>query len=898
MNQSHLGAAPVSRRPYRASITTAPLLISAGLLVLTLALMLGANLFVQTGYALHVGDRGDERVLVRFHGVEDNGSETYRWSEPLFGVYLWGFEGRPAIVDIRLTAPRPDGSPPTLLSLSSAGVDLGSFTVEPGWRHYHILAPTNASGETALSLETPEYIPASDPRPLGVVLSDVRVIDVSGRQLLPPPIRSLFLLSLPLLGWLLAWRLKVRRPVAISIGILLAIVAAWATARPVASGYFLPTLYWPWFPALPLALLVFTPQLGRLITTARQAIIGYPAIGWIGLGLALAALLAIRLGLPMPLGLAGLIVGGWAGLQLIDHSSESAEQAEDQKIGSTMTRIALVATVLVAIFLRFYNLDGQPAGLWRDESRHGLQALQIWNDPSYRPVYVVEGADLPALLFYLMAPVVGLLGPHVWSVRLVSALVGALTPLALYWAARPLIGRRAALIGAALIAWASWSLSMSRWAFPATLDHLLTLTAIGLAWRGLGSSDRETGDRRQGTRDREAAAGRWRSTRSIMQLGLAGLFAGLATYAYHTGRVAPLALAAIVLLRLGFSWPAWKRALPGLIAAAVVGLLVMAPLLSFIGRDLGGYNRRVSQVSVLTSNYLDIHSPIGLILDNTGRYLQMWHVQGEPNGRHHLPNAPMLDPLVGLLLVVGVGMVLRGGAAARRRWALLIIPAVYLVPAVFSTDAPHAMRALGSLAPTCMLAGLALNGLVSISRWPDGRRPSAQRRNGKSFFARGFLSRSPIFVLAVLLASLAFNSWIYFGVMRVDPAVYDEFDVLETTMGRIAQAPAESSDPELRNVTVYLPAKLRGTDTIRFLTSSARSMPYDERPLPAEGVALLIIPGDATPAAQAEALASLGPQATPLASLPTYPGSDRPIIFAYARGEAAARVFAVATDRK
>jgi 4-amino-4-deoxy-L-arabinose transferase-like glycosyltransferase len=507
----------------------------------------------------------------------------------------------------------------------------------------------------------------------------------------------------------------------------------------------------------------------------------------------------------------------------------------------------------MALALRLYNLGGQPAGLWRDESRHGLQALQIWSDPSYRPVYVAEGADLPALLFYLMAPVVGLLGPQVWSDRLVSAVIGGLTPLAVFWAASPLIGRRPALIAAALLAWASWGLSMSRWAFPATLDHLLTLTAVGLAWRSLGEAGLRGGLRHR--------------LLSLLQIALAALCAGLATYAYHTGRVAPIALAVVVLLRLGRSPAAWRRALPGLLVAAAVGLITMAPLLSYIAQNYADYNRRVGAVSVLNTNDLDTHTPLGLLLRNGARYLLMWHVQGEPNGRHHLPDAPMLDPATGLLLLLGLALALRTPRSPERL-TILAIPLVYAVPAIFSSDAPHAMRALGMLAPACMLAALALDALLLL----PGRR-------SRQIIATGLLA-----------FSLGFNTWIYFGVMRVEPKVYGEFDLLETALGQAARAPSESTDPELRAVRVYLPDKLRGEDTLRFLTYGVQTYGYTEAALPADGPALLLLPADATPAAQDEALAALGPGATPLDHVPVFPGTNKSIILAFGRGEAAGRL--------
>jgi hypothetical protein len=837
------------------------------LALLTLGLILAGGAVARPGAAYSADDPLAGRALVRFYGVERNETDAYRWSEPLAGAFLYGYDGRPAIATLRLAAPRPAGEPPATVRASAAGLALGSFPVGGGWRRYHVLAPTDPAAETALLLETAPYVPEGDPRELGVALSHVR-LEPAGAARGVPPVRALYLLALPLIGWLLLTRLRAPAWAALGLGGLLALAAGWAAANPTAGGYWLPTLGWPWWLALALLLLAAWPRLAPALAAARTALDARPALGWAGLAVALAAVAGMRLGLPWPLGMVLLAAGTWAGLSA---AAGGAAHAERGAAWDRAVPLLLLGVLGAALLLRLVGLDGQPAGLWRDESRHGLQALRIWTDPEYRPIYVVEGADLPALLFYLMAPVVGVLGPHAWSARLVSALAGALTPLALYWAGAPLVGRRAALIGAALLAWASWALSMSRWAFPATLDHALVLAAVGLVWR--------------------CAPGRgWRA---VGGMALAGLLGGLAVYAYHTGRVAPLALGAVAALRLGPDARAWRRAAPGLAAAAIAGALVIAPLAIYILSDLDGYNRRVGSVSILDSNDPRTHTPAGLLLGNLGRYLLMFHVQGDGNGRHHMPGAPMLDPLAGLALALGLALAVRRLLAARNPGpqpgpggspeglaAVLALGAVYLIPGVFSGNAPHAMRSLGTLAPAMLLAGVGLAAVfdaVASRTW--GRSP------------QGSASALPAALCAGALAlSLAFNVWLYFGAMRVEPRVYGEFDLLETALGRVAAAPAASADPALRAVRVYLPAKLLGEDTTRFLTWGAPSFAYTGAPLPADGPALILLPGDASAAAQAEALAALGPGAAPLGAVASYPGTDTPVALAFGRGAAAARL--------
>lgn len=803
--------------PSRARGLLLPLAPAALLLLAALGALLAGGALADRVQRVAVGP-GDGRALVGFYEREQNELGAFRWARPGAALFLYGFDGRPAIVSLRLNAARP-GSASAAVTVHAEGSAPASFEAPTFWRRYTLLAPTRRTADTPLFLYGSAFRPAGDERDLLVALSGAEARPAETSSLFPPFERTVFLASLPLLGWLLTRRLFDRRPEASGAGrarslaarpealagLALVLAVGWAAARPAAAGYWLPTFGWPWWPFLPLALLAAWPR-RRLIGAGVRHVAEAPG---------------------------GALARPW------------------------LEVAAVAGLTALAIGLRLVALDQIPAGLWRDEARHGLIALQIWQDPTYRPVYVVQGADLPALLFYLIAPVVGLLGPGVMSVRLVSALAGGLTPLALWWAARPLVGPRAAVAAAGLLSWASWSLSMSRWAFPATLDQLLTLAALGLVWRALG--DRPAGDARP------AAAGR----RPLAALALAGALGGLAAYTYHTGRLAPLVLAALAALWLGRDRFGWRRALPGLAAAVVAGALVLAPLLRFVAEDFQGYNRRTGAVAFYNEQDAGVHAPLLLLLRNGERYLLMWHVAGERNGRHHAPGAPMLDPLSGALFAAGL---LLAALAWRQRPGRILLAwlALGLLPGLLSTGAPHAMRALPSLAPACALAAWGLDRLLHSAQ---GARRSATLAAAASAL--------------LLAASLALNAWLYFGRMPRDPQVLAAFDVPETAMGRVVREAA--ADPALRDVDVFLPASVRRSDVIRFLTSGARVGYFDITTgfsaEPGEQ-ALLLLPAGAPAETQAAALEALGPGARALTPVPRDPGG-RPLLLAFGRGAGA-----------
>lgn len=879
---------------------------SAAVLLVILTLigwMLGTR-FADPRVRLDVGGPRDEQMLVRFHAVEYNERDYYRWSQPVAALFFYGYAGQPAIVSMRLTSPRPPAAPPPTLVLRVGERPLGTFALatEHNWRQYHLLVPTRATGETALVLRSPAFQPGyPDTRELGVALNRVAVRPAGSSDPALVSQRAVFLLTLPLVTWLALWRAGVRQPFAFGCGAALAALVGWAAAFPVQSGYLLPTVGWPWWPLLPLLGLLYAPGLRHrwtaLLAWLRRHV---PFTPWSGALLTFVAVIALRLGVNVPVGLTLMLIGTLLTTTSLTHARGQAHASLAAQPVAVRSEVAgLVLLTLLAVVLRLYQLDTLPPGLWRDEARHGALAWRIWHDPTFRPVYVVEGADLPALLFYLMAPVVGVFGPQVWSARLVSALAGALTPLALWWAARPLIGARGALISAALIAWASWSLSMSRWAFPATLDHLLVLTALGLMWRALpirmptdhvvrsdGDLVAETSRHRRFasaslphySHPATAIAKRQAPSASIVLLSLAALCAGLAAYTYHTGRLAPITLAVLTALRLGARRDTWRWATPALAAALLVGLLTLAPLLRFIAADLEGYNRRVASVSVFDSNSLDVHAPLSLLLRNFERYLLMWHVSGEPNGRHHAPGAPMLDPVGGTLLLVGAGVVLARWQQREVR-AIVLLLGFGLLPGLLSGNAPHALRALGALAPACMLAALGLEALA---------RAGGQLRHAR--FA------GTVLLVSTLSAGLVWNTWLYFGKMPFDPAVYNEFDVTETAMARVARVPFTTSDPDLRSVRVFLPADIRRSETVRFLTRDIAVGTFDGRflsDLPGRQ-ALLLLPGDASPETCDRARAALGPAATPIGPVPYAPRGERPLFLAYGIGDQAERLLRAA----
>jgi hypothetical protein len=181
-----------------------------------------------------------------------------------------------------------------------------------------------------------------------------------------------------------------------------------------------------------------------------------------------------------------------------------------------------------------------------------------------------------------------------------------------------------------------------------------------------------------------------------------------------------------------------------------------------------------------------------MILGNLMPHLEMWHVAGDRNGRHHAPGAPLLDPVAGALFAVGIALL----ALRRERLSLLLGAwlVVGLSPGILSANAPHAMRSLGALAPAAIIAALALDRLV------------ARQRLAVPLLAGGALC-------SIVLV---------FALMPGDTRVVREFEQADTLAGRISRAAAAADVP------VCLDTRLtRRSDVLTFLTDGLTVGAFD-----------------------------------------------------------------------
>jgi 4-amino-4-deoxy-L-arabinose transferase-like glycosyltransferase len=785
--------------------------LALGLVALLLWLAFGAA----PPLRLDVGAAGDERFLWGFYDAEAGDGASFRWSGPDARLLLHGAPPGAALLALRLSGERLAAQGEPAVALARGDGPLVRFDVAPGWRVYRVLlppgslaAPGAAAAPLALrsALSTPGAAEAArDYRSLGVPLDWLELTRLRG-QPDGALARALWLTwavgVLAALAGLASGAAGARRHraalLAGGLGALLALL--WAWRDPYGLAWALPATPW----ALGCATLLLAGR--ELWRRGAPRLRAAPLLGCFALLAAAVGLMHahVALGLSLALGVAALLALGAPADGLGAGAWEGPPQPPARFV------IAGLATVmLLALALRLYRIGELPFGLWRDEARHGLVALRIAEDPAYRPVYVLEErVHLPGLGLYPFAAALKLFGAHLWTMRLVTALAGALTALPLYAVAARLTGSRAvALVSALLLAASSWHVSISRFSFPTIYEPLLSLSAWWLLLVALGG-----GQGPQHPREALGAPGsnRLAGWQAAAWGLLAGVLLGVAAQTYHIGRVTPLAagwLALLLLVRAPQHWRRWSA----VVCAAALGLaLTLAPLLGYALTRPDDFNDRVGDVFLLGEGGRRGEAPLAALDASLGRHLLMFTYEGDANGRHHAPYRPMLDILSGLGLLVGVAALLRRAADWRSRF-LLGACAIGLLPSLLAVDSPHGMRSFGALAPACVIAALGWREVARMA--PLGRLAFAPRRLSLAVFVAGLVG---------------LNAWLYFVLMPRDPQVFAGFYPVQSQMGIYVGA----APPGER---IFVPAEVRSHPSFALLAAGHQVEAFSaEAPGPAE----------------------------------------------------------------
>jgi 4-amino-4-deoxy-L-arabinose transferase-like glycosyltransferase len=490
----------------------------------------------------------------------------------------------------------------------------------------------------------------------------------------------------------------------------------------------------------------------------------------------------------------GSLVAVLAGAFVLDWGKG---RVEDERRWGRLELGSLLAILVLGAGVRYSGLDALPFGTWYDEAENGLVAVRLLEDPNYRPVYEPRVNSAGHYLL-LLAAAVQFLGRSTLAIRVVSALLGTAAVAAGYLVGREMFGRRMGLVLAFLLAVSRWSINFSRVGMYNISTPLFELVAVGFLLRGL------------------------RRRRSL-DFAVAGLALGLGMVFYRGFLPFPLVIGAFLLHSALAERDIVRRSWRSLLVLALAMLLAMAPVAQYAYSHEGPFWERTRKISVLKGK--ENREALAAIAENTAKHLLMFNYRGDRYGRHNLPGEPMLDPLTGALMVLGLGLCLWKGRKPRS----LLLPlwlAAMLLPGILSLEweAPQALRTIGSLPVACLLAVVSLHGLGQ-----EWRRVLGRHREGY------FL----LIVLLLLAAIGCANVHLYFQVQARDFDSWRDFSAPQTIAARLMAGLGDSVDFYVISYYQYHPV-------LRFLAPRITDYrvfhTHDDLPLPkGSGKAVVMI---------------------------------------------------------
>jgi len=444
--------------------------------------------------------------------------------------------------------------------------------------------------------------------------------------------------------------------------------------------------------------------------------------------------------------------------------------------------LILLAIVVIALGLRLYGLRDFPPGCHIDEADNGLLAQRLLQG-GWFPVYTEVGNGKATLHFYFIALAFRLLGVSTWSIRVVSAIVGALSIIPFYFLARAGFGPATGLAASFVLAVSRWHITFSRVGYDAVLAILFAVFVFLFLFVALEY---------------------WKRRDFV----LGGAFLGLGLYTYMAFRLIPAAIAGVLLREAVVEWRRLRAHMPAVVTGAAVALIVVAPLGLYAATHWDIFMFRTGQV------YLGSHVPgdqfLPALWENVKMTLRMFNLRGDGNGRHNLPDAPMLDDISAGLMLLGVLLLVRR-IHERAAFLFLLWFGVMLLPGILSIEAPQALRNSGTIPALALCVGL------SIARFGQFM------RRGRGSISRIIGIAVPV---ALLLGIAALNVDAYFRKQATSPRVWESFDLGETGVGRHVKR-------SIDRASVFVDASYWGYPVIRFEAGEgAEYLPFRTADLP------------------------------------------------------------------
>ena len=409
----------------------------------------------------------------------------------------------------------------------------------------------------------------------------------------------------------------------------------------------------------------------------------------------------------------------------------------------------------LAVFFRVYRFGYFPPanGVAFEEAQAGGDAFKVLRE-GQRPIEFPLTAYLPALSF-------ALLGESTTTLRLPFLILGCLAIVPFYFLLRELVDYKVALLGTSLLAVSRWHAVVSRVADELFTPIFVEVLILYLLVKGS-------------------------KTKGVKQFFWLGILCAYMVYAYTGYRVIPFL---VLLLFIGRFFKAvlsqvvrgrkfgdslvsafrasWRPAL----AFAAAFVIVASPLYVITRQGDRVFIEGFIRAAASGGEAVGVSFPTSQALNRLRNALLIFTHKGEGYPALNLPGEPMLDPVSGVLFVLGVACSLLTFFRPYRLWFLLWVAVVMLVGAVFPPN-----LYVGRFSNLIPIVFVFISFVVGdVSGWVDRRwgktcpEPCPEhsrrgsRRNGQKLLTA--------FLVALAIAALVLNFHTLFKRQVDDPHV-------------------------------------------------------------------------------------------------------------------------------
>jgi 4-amino-4-deoxy-L-arabinose transferase-like glycosyltransferase len=289
--------------------------------------------------------------------------------------------------------------------------------------------------------------------------------------------------------------------------------------------------------------------------------------------------------------------------------------------------ILLFLIITLGFFLRIYNINNTPPGVYPDEAVNGQDALLANATGNYQWFYP-SNQGREGLFMNLIAILFKFFGVSVLTLKLPAIIFGTLTIYGTYLLGKELFNVRVGLISSFLIAVAFWAMNFSRISFRANMLPFILVFSFYFLWKGL-------------------------RTRAGTDFAIGGLIFGIGLHTYIAFRIAPailiVALLSLIASRPNFLKVYWKKILIFIVFTTIAA----APMLyTFFWAHPEYFESRSDNISVFSTKVNQGHLAQTFI-KSFALSLAKYNFWGDQNWRHNYPPYPILDPLTGIAFLFG-----------------------------------------------------------------------------------------------------------------------------------------------------------------------------------------------------------------------------------------------------